>query len=127
MIVPSSGAMDGRCANSRLSVRVCLPFSSQGPAGLLTLSWPTGRACSLESGLNVISVVRIECVISTVVGSRMAELWLHDLFSVSLMCYHSQVLAVCTAPARSSLICAELDDLTIDQASLSAYQTRCVH
>ena len=93
---------------------------------LLTLYRLAGRACSFEGGINVISAVRAECVTSTAVGPRMAELWLHDLFSGITDVLPGTGTGSCTEPARSSLACAELDDLTRDQASLSAYQTRCV-
>ena len=93
---------------------------------LLTLYWLAGRACSFEGGINVISAVRAKCVTSTAVGPRMAELWLHDLFSGITDVLPGTGTGSCTEPARSSLACAELDDLTRDQASLSAYQTRCV-
>ena len=93
---------------------------------LLTLYRLAGRACSFEGGINVISAVRAKCVTSTAVGPRMAELWLHDLFSGITDVLPVTGTGSCTEPARSSLACAELDDLTIDQASLSAYQTRCV-
>ena len=93
---------------------------------LLTLYRLAGRACSFEGGINVISAVRARCVTSTAVGPRMAELWLHDLFSGITDVLPGTGTGSCTEPARSSLACAELDDLTRDQASLSAYQTRCV-
>ena len=93
---------------------------------LLTLYRLAGRACSFEGGINVISAVRAKCVTSTAVGPRMAELWLHDLFSGITDVLPGTGTGSCTEPARSSLACAELDDLTRDQASLSAYQTRCV-
>ena len=93
---------------------------------LLTLYWLAGRACSSEGGINVISAVRAKCVTSTAVGPRMAELWLHDLFSGITDVLPITGTGSCTELARSSLACAELDDLTRDQASLSAYQTRCV-
>ena len=93
---------------------------------LLTLYWLAGRACSFEGGINVISAVRAKCVTSTAVGPRMAELWLHDLFSGITDVLPGTGTGSCTEPASSSLACAELDDLTRDQASLSAYQTRCV-
>ena len=93
---------------------------------LLTLYRLAGRACSFEGGINVISAVRAKCVTSTAVGPRMAELWLHDLFSGITDVLPGTGTGSCTEPARPSLACAELDDLTIDQASLSAYQTRCV-
>ena len=70
--------------------------------------------------------MRAKCVTSTAVGPRMAELWLHGLFSGITDVLPGTGTGSCTEPARSSLACAELDDLTIDQASLSAYQTRCV-
>ena len=91
---------------------------------LLTLYRLAGRACSFEGGINVISAVRAKCVTSTAVGPRMAELWLHDLFSGITDVLPVTGTGSCTEP--TSLDCAELDDLTIDQASLSAYQTRCV-
>ena len=91
---------------------------------LLTLYGLAGRACSFEGGINVFSAVRARCVTSTAVGPRMAELWLHDLFSGITDVLPVTGTGSCTEPA--SLACAELDDLTIDQASLSAYQTRCV-
>ena len=70
--------------------------------------------------------MRAERVTSTAVGPRMAELWLHGLFSGITDVLPGTGTGSCTEPARSSLACAELDDLTRDQASLSAYQTRCV-
>ena len=91
---------------------------------LLTLYRLAGRACSFEGGINVISAVRAKCVTSTAVGPRMAELWLHDLFSGITDVLPVTGTSSCTDP--TSLACAELDDLTRDQASLSAYQTRCV-
>ena len=93
---------------------------------LLTLYRLAGRACSFEGGINVISAVRAKCVTSTAVGPRMAELWLHGLFSGITDVLPGTGTGSCTEPARFSLACAELDDLTRDQASLSAYQTRCV-
>ena len=93
---------------------------------LLTLYRLAGRACSFEGGINVISAVRAKCVTSTAVGPRMAELWLHGLISGITDVLPGTGTGSCTEPARVSLACAELDDLTIDQASLSAYQTRCV-
>ena len=95
---------------------------------LLTLYWLAGRACSFEGGINVISAVRAKCVTSTAVGPRMAELWLHDLFSGITDVLPVTGIGSCTEEPlyQTSLACAELDDLTIDQASLSAYQTRCV-
>ena len=93
---------------------------------LLTLYRLAGRACSFEGGINVISAVRAKCVTSTTVGPRMAELWLRGLFSGITDVLPGTGTGSCTEPARSSLACAELDDLTRDQASLSAYQTRCV-
>ena len=93
---------------------------------LLTLYRLAGRACSFEGGINVISAVRARYVTSTAVGPRMAELWLHGLFSGITDVLPGTGTGSCTEPARSSLACAELDDLTRDQASLSAYQTRCV-
>ena len=65
--------------------------------------------------------MRAKCVTSTAVGPRMAELWLHGLFSGITDVLPYTGTGSCTDPAS-----AELDDLTIDQASLSAYQTRCV-